>query len=66
MKIRLTPLTIEGLDEDNLQVFKLTAIDEGYASIEIPLGIDLADWRVINDAVTDALEMMFPEADDAP
>lgn len=60
MKIRLIPPKIDAFDEDGA-IFKMEMVDESAASIEIRAWIDRDNWPVIQQAVTDALEMMFPE-----
>lgn len=66
MKIRLIPPKMDAFDKDDIAVFTMELADESCASIEIRAWIDKDNWPHIQKAVSDALEMMFPEADDAP
>lgn len=61
MKIKLIPPKIDGFDDDDIAVFTMEMVGESVASIEIRAWIDRDNWPVIQQAVTDALEMMFPE-----
>jgi len=65
MKIKLIPPKIDGFDEDGA-VFTMQMVDESAASIELRAWIDRDNWPAIQQAVADALEMMFPGAGDAP
>lgn len=65
MKIRLIPPKIDAFGNDDVAVFSMEMADEFCASIEIRAWIDRDNWPHIQKAVSDALEMMFPEADDA-
>lgn len=66
MKIRLIPPKMDAFDKDDIAVFTMEMADESCASIEIRAWIDRNNWPHIQKAVSDALEMMFPESDDAP
>ena len=59
MKIKLIPPKIDGFDEDGA-VFTMQMVDESAASIELRARIDRDNWPVIQQAVADALAMMFP------
>jgi hypothetical protein len=65
MIIKLIPPKIDAFDESGA-VFCIEMADESCASIDIRAWIDKENWPHIQKAVSDALEMMFPEADDAP
>tara|TARA_R110000868_G_scaffold292599_2_gene553124 strand:+ start:101 stop:301 length:201 start_codon:yes stop_codon:yes gene_type:complete len=66
MEIRLIPPKMDAFDKDDIAVFTMEMADESCASIEIRAWIDRNNWPHIQKAVSDALEMMFPESDDAP
>lgn len=66
MKIKLAPPKMDAFDEDDIAVFTIELVDESAASIEIRAWIDRDNWPVIQQAVADALAMMFPGAGDAP
>ena len=59
--IKLIPPKINAFDKDDIAVFTMELVDESAASIEIRAWIDRNNWPVIQQAVADALEMMFPE-----
>lgn len=61
MKIKLIPPKVDAFDDDDIAVFTMEMVGESVASIEIRAWIDRDNWPVIQQAVTDALEMMFPE-----
>ena len=65
MNIKLIPPKIDAFD-DSGAVFSIEMVDEWAASIEIKAWIDNENWPHIQKAVAEALQMMFPEADDAP
>jgi hypothetical protein len=65
MKIILIPPKIDAFDKDDIAVFTMEMADEFCASIDIRAWIDRKNWPHIQKAVSDALAMMFPEADDA-
>lgn len=66
MKIKLIPPKMDAFDDDDIAVFTMELVDESAASIEIRAWIDRDNWPAIQQAVADALEMMFPGAGDAP
>lgn len=61
MKIKLIPPKVDAFDDDDIAVFTMEMVGESVASIDIRAWIDRDNWPVIQQAVTDALEMMFPE-----
>lgn len=61
MKIKLIPPKVDAFDDDDIAVFTMEMVGESVASIEIRAWIDRDNWPVIQQAVSDALEMMFPE-----
>lgn len=61
MNIKLIPPKVDAFDDDDIAVFTMEMVGESVASIEIRAWIDRDNWPVIQQAVTDALEMMFPE-----
>jgi hypothetical protein len=61
MNIKLIPPKIDAFDDDHIAVFTMEMVGEDIASIEIRAWIDRDNWPHIQKAVTDALEMMFPE-----
>lgn len=65
MKIKLIPPKMDAFDDHDIAVFTMELVDESAASIEIRAWIDRENWPHIQKAVSDALAMMFPEADDA-
>lgn len=60
MKIKLAPPKMDAFDEDDIAVFTMELVDESASSIEIRAWIDRDNWPVIQQAVADALAMMFP------
>lgn len=61
MKITLIPPKVDAFDDDDIAVFTMEMVGESVASIEIRAWIDRDNWPVIQQAITNALEMMFPE-----
>ena len=60
MTIELFPIAIEGYDEINEGVFKIKAIDECSAEIEITTMINPGVWPEISEAIMKSLQMMYP------
>jgi hypothetical protein len=63
MKIKLIPPKMDAFDDHDIAVFTMELVDKSSASIDIRAWIDRDNWPHIQKAVSDALEMMFPEGE---
>jgi hypothetical protein len=60
MNYTLFPTTIECYDDIEEPCFKLEAIDEFCASIEIETAVSKDSWPELSKAIQDSLNMMYP------